>query len=119
MGKKINRTAGIDNLLPTVASLTSIKYEDYYEDNEKKDIDDSNKSHLFHMMDSEPAESSYYLNADGVQTIIKGPWKLIKKFNNKVESWVLVNTDEDPSESVDHSSSFPKLKKVSWIAGIN
>ena len=36
MGKKINRTAGIDNLLPTVASLTSIKYEDYYEDNEKR-----------------------------------------------------------------------------------
>ena len=110
--KIVHNTTSLENLLPSVlkwTSLESSQYEDYID---VAELSRKDKSHLFTPLSDNRkyAEDIIFASTPDNTALIKGNWKIIKTAGTR-SKWMLVNTENDISESKDYSSSHPKVKQ--------
>ena len=70
----------------------------------------NDKSHLFLEKKYSDKLDSYFTAVNDRSIIINGKWKLLIDSTKKTKS-ILINTEEDISETKDYSGSHPKIKK--------
>lgn len=105
-GSSTDQVGHIMDVLPTCLDLADVDYPDRYNGHEIRSLDGKSLSPVFQGDEREGHEQIFFEHVGG-KAVLEDEWKLVT-LRSGDDPWRLYNLAEDPTETMDLSSEYPK-----------